>query len=222
MADKPPFKEKLSWLIESMELDLKRLNVDIRLNTEASVDMVKALNPAGIFVACGANPIVPPIPGINSANVVKAEDVLKGKASFGKNVVVVGSGMTGLETSEFILDKGSNVTLVEMLDSIGKGVNTTILYDITSRMKKQGIDIITSHKLAAVSENDVVLLNMNTLFPKKIKADTVVLALGVAPNNELIAKFEENFENVKAVGDAVRGGRIAEALDDGFSKSFIF
>ena len=50
----------------------------------------------------------------------------------------------------------------------------------------------------------------------------MVLALGVAPNNELIAKFEENFENVKAVGDAVRGGRIAEALDDGFSKSFIF
>ena len=222
MADKPPFKEKLSWLIDSMELDLKRLNVDVRLNTEATVDTVKALNPAGVFIACGANPIVPPIPGIGSANVVKAEDVLKEKASFGKNVVVVGSGMTGLETSEYILDKGSNVTLVEMLDSIGKGVNSTILFDITSRMKKQGIDIVISHKLAAVQGNDVVLVNMNTMFSKTIKADTVVLALGVAPNREFATKFEENFENVKVIGDAVCSGRIAEALDDGFSKSFIF
>ncbi len=222
IADKPAFKEKLTWLTESMALDLKRLNVDVRLNTEATAEAVKALNPVGVFVACGANPIAPSIPGIDSSKVVKAEDVLRGKSSFGKNVVVVGSGMTGLETSEFILDRGSKVTLVEMLDSIGNGVNSTILYDITARMKKHEPEIVKSHKLTAVNEKGAVLVNMKTMLSKVVEADTVVLALGVAPNKKLTAQFEENFDNVIFIGDAVRGGRIVEALNDGFSKSFVF
>lgn len=222
IADKPVFKEKLSWLSQSMALDLKRLNVDIRLNTEATVDSVKTLNPAGVFIACGARPIVPSILGIDSSKVLKAEDVLRGKVSFGKNVVVVGSGMTGLETSEFILNKGSKVTLVEMLDTIGKGINATILYDITNRIKKLGIEILTSHKLSTITENGIGLINMKTMLSKALDADTVILALGVTPNNNLVTKFEKNFKNVRVIGDAARGGRIVDALNDGFSKSFVF
>lgn len=220
IADKPAYKEKLSWLIHSMSSDLKRLNVDIRLHTEATVESVKALNPDGVFIACGASPIIPNIPGVDK--VIKAEDVLTEQASFGKNVIVVGSGMTGLETSEFMLSKGSNVTLVEMLDAVGNGINPTILYDQTTRLNKYGINIMTSHKLTAVTEEGVILVNMKNLFSKTLKADTVVLALGVSPNKNIVAKFEEHFDDVRIIGDAAKGGKIVDALNDGFCKSFVF
>lgn len=222
IADKPAYKEKLTWLAQSMAMDLERLNVEIRLNTEATVESVKALNPEGVFIACGAKPIVPDIPGVDSSNVIRAEDVLTEKASFGQNVVVVGSGMTGLETSEFILNKGSKVILVEMVDTIGNGINPTILYDLTSRLKKYGIDIMTSHKLASVTEKGVALVNMKTLLSTTLDADTVVLALGVSPNKDVVKGFEENFENIKIIGDAICGGKIVDAINDGFSKSFVF
>lgn len=222
IADKPPFKEKLSWLADTMAQDLKGLKVDIRLNTKATIEIVNELNPVGVFVACGAKPIVPAIPGIESQKVVKAEDVLLGRAQVGEKVAVIGSGLTGLETAELMAGKGSEVKVVEMLDTIGNGINPTILYDLTTRMKQMGIQMMPSHKLVGIGEEEMTLVNMKNMSAKNLKVDTVVLAIGVSPQKDMVQGFEQAFDEVHVIGDAAHGGKIVDALEDGFGKAFIF
>lgn len=221
-ASKPPHKEKIGWLVETMAEELRRLNVDIRLNTEATVEIVKPLGPAVVFVAAGAAPIIPQIPGVDRANVITAEEYLQNGADVGKSVAVIGSGLTGCETAEDLAGKGHKVTLVEMLKKVGPGVNETVLYDVMSRFNKGDTAILTSHRLMDITDQGVVLLDMKATATTVLPVDTVVLAMGVRPRCNVAQPFIDTFDDVILIGDNVKGGRIAEAISDGFSRAFSF
>jgi NADPH-dependent 2,4-dienoyl-CoA reductase/sulfur reductase-like enzyme len=222
VADKPPFKEKLTWLADTMTEELKRLGVEVRLDTAATVEDVAALSPVGVFLAAGARPIRIPIPGIDGDNVATAEDVLTGKATVGKAVAVIGSGLTGIETAEALAEKGHAVTLVEALPAIGPSVNPNILYDVTTRLNKYNTTYLPAHKLMAISNGAIVLLKARAVNSTVVATDSVVLAIGVSPDAAFTQQFREKFERVVVVGDNVKGGRIADAINDGFSKAFAF
>lgn len=219
-ADKPPYKEKIGWLIDTMTEELQRAGVEVRLGAEATVDAVKALNPVGVFLAGGARPIIPGIPGTDRPNVITAEDYLLGKATPSKAVAVIGSGLTGCETAEDLVSKGHKVTLVEMLKDIGVGIYPTVLYDVMSRFKKGDSAVMTAHKLMAVTDEGAVLLNTVTNQTATLPVDTVVLALGVTPRRALAEEFAAAFDEVIVLGDNTKSGRIAEAIADGFSRAF--
>ena len=184
--------------------------------------MVKELNPAGVFVACGATPIIPPIPGIDSKKVVTAEDVLSGRAATEGKVAVIGSGLTGCETAEKMAEEGHPVALVEMAKTIGAGIYPSILMDIMGRLQAHQPQILPGHKMAAVTEKGVLTINVATGEKVEIEADTIILALGVTPRRSLVEEFEAAFKEVRVIGDAARGGRIVEAVEDGFGKAFVF
>ncbi len=223
VADKPLRKEKITLLKNGMETQVKKHeNIEVRLNTEATVAMVKELNPAGVFVACGATPMIPPIPGIDSKKVVTAEDVLSGRAAVEGKVAVIGSGLTGCETAEKMAEEGHPVALVEMAKTIGAGIYPSILMDIMGRLQAHQPQILPGHKMAAVTEKGVLTINVATGEKVEIEADTIILALGVTPRRSLVEEFEAAFEEVRVIGDAARGGRIVEAVEDGFGKAFVF
>ena len=223
MADKPLRKEKITLLKNGMETQVKKHeNIEVRLNTEATVAMVKELNPAGIFVACGATPMIPPIPGIDSKKVVTAEDVLSGRVAVEGKVAVIGSGLTGCETAEKMAEEGHPVALVEMAKTIGAGIYPSILMDIMGRLQAHQPQILPGHKMAAVTEKGVLTINVATGEKVEIEADTIILALGVTPRRSLVEEFEAAFEEVRVIGDAARGGRIVEAVEDGFGKAFVY
>ncbi len=100
VADKGMGKEKITRLVDSMIARAEEIGVELRLGEEATIEKVKALSPCGVFVACGARPFIPPVPGIDGKNVVTAEDVLLGQADIKGEIVIVGSAVTGLETTE--------------------------------------------------------------------------------------------------------------------------
>jgi len=223
VADQTPFKEKITMLVKSLTAQVNaEKNIEVRLNTEATPEIVKELNPAAVFVACGAAPIVPRLPGMDSDKVVKAEDILFGLKEVKGRVVVIGSGLTGLETAEKLAMEGHEVTVVEMAKEVGPGIYRTVLYDITSRLNKHNTKLLPNHQLMAVTEDGALV--MNTLNSQKmtIQADTIVLALGVSPRKEVVNRFEEAFDEVRVIGDASKGGRIVEAMNDGFGKAFVF
>ncbi|MEI3525974.1 MAG: FAD-dependent oxidoreductase [Eubacteriales bacterium] len=118
-ADKPAFKDKLTRLSETMETRIRHLGVEVRLDTAATPELVSTLNPVGIVVACGAEPVIPPLPGMQQNHVCTAEDVLTGKANPTGQVAVIGSGLTDLETSEMLLSRGLSVSIVEMASEDG-------------------------------------------------------------------------------------------------------
>lgn len=212
VAEKPLLKEKLGAYKESLIARInKDANIEVRLSCPATLENVKELNPVGVFIATGGTPIVPNIPGIDGANVMSAEDVLLGKKTPTGKVAVIGGGITGLETAETLGDKGHQVTLVEMMKEVGRGLYKSVLVDVMMRYKKMGIEVKTCERLMNIGEKDITLMNTVTTQLSKVEADTVVVALGVRPVNDLVDTFYDNFENVFVIGDADRSGRIVDA-----------
>ncbi len=216
------WEDKVKAMNDGLISEIEASSVEVRLGKKASVEDVKALNPSSVFVAVGASPSIPPIPGIDKDNVQKAEDVLLGKVKPVGRVLIIGSGLTGLETAEVLAEKGHPVTVVEMQKEIGPGINRTILIDLMMRFKKFNPALLPNHKLLSISDQGVMLMNQQTSQGIFVEADTVVLALGVTPRRDMVAAFRQSFSDVRVVGDANRGGRIQEAIKDGFQEAFAF
>ncbi|MFB0921779.1 MAG: FAD-dependent oxidoreductase, partial [Oscillospiraceae bacterium] len=85
------------------------------------------LKPDAVVVAAGGAAIIPEIPGVHGENVYSVEDVLSGKAGLTKkNIILVGAGMTGIETAEYLCSAGNKVTVVDMLNKIAPDGTGTI------------------------------------------------------------------------------------------------
>lgn len=222
IADKPILKDKLGAYKDSMIARINKSGIEVKLGTAATVEAVKAIDPAGVFIATGGTPIVPPIPGLDQDNVMTAEDVLLGRKTPTGTVAVIGGGMTGMETAETLAAKGHKVTLIEMTKEIGRGLYRSVLADFMLRFKKSDPTILTYTRLMGVNGTTVSLLNTMTSQACAIEADTIVLALGTKPDRQLTEEFEKAFGDVVVLGDANRPARIVEATFDGLGRASTF
>ncbi|MDU3243866.1 MAG: FAD-dependent oxidoreductase [Clostridiales bacterium] len=127
LAKKPPLKERMQWIADYYQEEFERLGVEVRLHTEATPELIMECEPDGVIIATGSVSVVPSkIPGIHGENVYTVEEVLSGKANLKeKKVVVIGAGLTGLETAEYLGDLGNKVTIVDMLGEVAPGCNHT-------------------------------------------------------------------------------------------------
>ncbi len=222
VAVKPILKEKLAAYEASMIRRVEKAGIEVRLNTEATVENVKEINPAGVFLATGSTPIIPNLPGVDLPNVMTAEQVLMGEKEVKGEVVVIGGGVTGMETAETIASRGNKVTIVEMQKGIGEGIYRSVLADYMSHFQKLGVQVMTYEKVMSIKENGVVLMKVIGSAIHEIPADTVVLSLGVKSNNDLVDTFDAAFDNVIVLGDANKPGRIAEANSDALGRASTF
>ena len=135
-------------------------------------------------------------------------------------VAVIGSGLTGLETAEMLLSRGSKVSIVEMAPQIGPGIFGAILNDELSRITPHSPAMYPGHKLVSIQKDSVTLeANGATV---DVAADSVVLALGVRSRTAVVQAFQKEFDQVVAVGDARKGGRIATAIREGYEAAYTF
>ncbi|MGE5761528.1 MAG: FAD-dependent oxidoreductase, partial [Gemmatimonadota bacterium] len=222
VADKGIHREKIARLVDSLIAQVADSGIEVRLGQEATVQKVQALSPAGVFVAWGARPFIPPVPGIAGGNVVTAQDVLLGWAQAKGDCVIVGSGMTGLETAEVVLSGGHQVTVVEMLPQIGTGAEPIVLGDLMHRLAPYHPDYLPGHRLVRITPDGVDLECLATQQPVSVPADTVILALGVRPRADVVEGFTAAFPEARFVGDSVRGGRIVDATQDAYGQAFVF
>ena len=221
IAKLPPFKANLQGITDVMALEMAEAGVTVKLNTEATPELVASMNPVGVFLAVGAPPVVPgAIPGIEKA--VLAEDVILGKAPCKGSVVLIGTGLTGLECAEMILEQGHPLTMVEMNPAVGQGIYNVVFNDIYSRIQPHDPVVLTRHKLTAVTDDGVTAEDLSTGETKTIAADTVVLALGTHNQEAMAEQFEAAGLTTVLVGSAETPGRIAGATRDGFEKAWVF
>lgn len=222
LGSKPPLKTKLDDFLAYLENEMKRLGVEVRMSTLASVDTIKALDPYAVFVAPGAEPNVPNIPGVEGQNVCTIEDILSGRIILkDKKVIVVGSGLTGLETAEYLAEGNNLVTVIEMQNEIAKGAYKPNVIDVVMRLKKNNVEMIPRLQLKAIDESGITVLNTFSNKVSTMVADAVVLSLGVKVNHTLVESFKANFENVFVLGDAKKPGRIGQAMETGMEKAYI-
>lgn len=222
LATKPPLKDKLNWFLDYQKLAIKKLNVEVRLNEKATLEKINEINPYAVFISAGSKPVVPPIPGVEQNFVYTSTDILEGKVTLeNKNIVIAGSGMTGLEISELLTSKGNKVTVIEMADKIAPAGYIPNVVDITMRLTKSGVKLLPCSKLTNINEGEITIENTKDKKATTIKADAVVLSLGVRPNNEMVQAIEENYKIVEVLGDACKPGRVVDAMLNGFEKAYV-
>jgi len=222
LAAIPPHKEMLAELIKTQALELELAGVDVRLNTEATVELIRSFDPYGVIVATGGTPIVPAIPGADMAHVCTAEQVLSGQVQVkGEKVVVVGGGVTGLETAE-VLSANHSVTVVEMAKNVGTTLYTTVKLFLMGRLQAAGVKIMTEQKLTQITADEVILTRGNAEELCCLQADAVVLAMGVRPDRSLAEQIMAEFDHVTYVGDVSRTGQIADAMREANDKAYVF
>jgi 2,4-dienoyl-CoA reductase-like NADH-dependent reductase (Old Yellow Enzyme family) len=115
IAALPPFKGDIFPWIDYLVNQVEKAGVEVKLNTDATAEIVTKRNPDAVVIATGSIPAMPGIPGIDKPNVVTAQDVLSGKTKAGQNVVIIGGGMVGCETGHYLAEQGKTVTIIEIL-----------------------------------------------------------------------------------------------------------
>ena len=185
------------------------------ISTEATPERVRSENPDVVIIAAGSVPIIPQIPGINGENVVLAGNVDTGEAEVGNRVVVAGAGLTGSETALLLAQQGKEVTLIDMLsmeqiDTNAKFMDTRTLRRLLAENK---VDIMTEVRLEAVEESKVIVTDKKGK-KKEIPCDTVVLALGVRPREDIVSIFAGNYEvaSLRGFGPPVKASTQRECV----------
>ncbi|MCR4855331.1 MAG: NAD(P)/FAD-dependent oxidoreductase [Erysipelotrichaceae bacterium] len=221
LAALPPNKSMIAEFVETMEEQLKAAGVEVRLSTPASMEAIKAINAEAVFMAAGGKAQRPLIEGIERA--VTAEDYLAGKAEVkGENVVIVGGGVTGLETAE-CLSKDHKVTVVEMLDKVGGNLYPSVVMHLAQEIMKAGGTIAKGKALMAVKEDGVVVKDTHSNEETLIPADTVVLAMGVRSQRPDYEELKKEYgPRLILVGDSDRPGQIYDALHSGHDRAFVY
>ena len=222
LAAIPPYKGMISEFVETQKAEIERAGVEVVLNCKADVNTVKEIGAKAVFVASGGNPIVPAsIEGIEKA--VTAESILSGKAKVeGQNVVVVGGGVTGLETAEY-LSPSHKVTVVEMLDKVGGNLYPSVTMHLVQEIMKNGGSIKKGSALVKIEDGKVIVKKAGETEIEEIPCDHVILAMGVRSNREGLEELKAEFgDNVVCVGDASRPAQIYDALHSAYNKAFVF
>ena len=178
LASVPPRKSEILRGVKYYEKVLPQLHVDIRMNTVMSNEELNGYDE--VIIAAGAHNMDLPMP-VENSNVVSAWDVLEGKEVTGK-CVILGGGLVGAETAEYLANKGHEVTIVEMMERIAAQESQTVLPLMMKDFAEHNVQQMTNTKVASISNNTVKDVNTKDGTEIEIKADTIVAALGSRKN----------------------------------------
>ncbi len=210
----PPHKEELGNLTKYLSRQMDKLGVNVRLGEEANGKAITNAEPDVVIIATGATPIIPDIPGAKGKNVILATDVLKGHREVSQNVLIVGGGMVGCETAEFLAVSGKKVTILEMLGRIGADIERANRWVIMGRLRSLGVRMERNAKVEEITESGVRVIRDGKA--EFLEGDRVVLAVGMESNRKLAQELEGKVAELHVVGDSAKPGKIAQAIESGF------
>ncbi|MFC2008883.1 FAD-dependent oxidoreductase [Chloroflexota bacterium] len=214
----PGFKADTARLVEWYSQELRRLRVDVRLNSDVSVESLQDADAHVVILATGSRPLVPKNQCTAADKVVDATEVLTGARPTGNRVVVVGGGLVGCETALWLAQQGKAVSLVEMLPTLmsaGLSVPHPVKLMLLDLMAFHGVSISTDTKFLDATEQGAVVVT-NGRNETTIPAETIVLALGLCANQDLFRALGGQYPNVHMIGDAIQPRNIMYAIWDAY------
>ena len=212
VASVPPHKDKIQWLLNYLVQQVQQSGVDIHLNEEVTSDMVRSIAPDVVIVATGAKPIEI---FMQHPNAITAHDLLtQGVTYAGKMVVIIGGGLIGCETAEYLATQGNQVVILEMMTDVATDMDPTSRADLMMRLADLGVDIKTNFRVTEIAGNKVVgeLCNEEFGAYQEYEADFIVIAVGSQPNSSLAESLKGTLDQMYVVGDCFTPGRIVTAI----------
>jgi 2-enoate reductase len=215
-ASVPEFKRDLGWLRDYYQTQLRKLAVKVELGKEVTPELIEEVRADVVIVATGSTPIIPEIPGVGADKVITAIDLLLGEKEAGQNVIVVGGGLVGCEVAVYLAQKGKRVTIVEMLGRIIPDVFEANRQYLFKALAENGVCVLTDASLGRITDEGAVIVNKRRRYQADLKADTVVLAVGLKPEADLAKALDGNLAEIYSVGDCHEPRKILDAVWDAF------
>lgn len=212
----PPRKEEMRRAAQDLIHAVCNAGVHLCMGQTRTAEQLKDAGFEAVINAVGAHSAAPRIPGIDSVNVADAWKVLAGEQQVYGTVAVIGGGMVGCETAEYLAARGCKVSVIEMMDKIAAGESTTILPTLLENYKTYGVEQYPSHKVKEFRMDAVVCENKGGA-EVTIPCDYIVLAMGARSNEFDAAALEAANIPVYSIGDAAgKAADISNAIRTGY------
>lgn len=212
----PPRKEEMRRAAQDLIHAVCNAGVHLCMGQTRTAEQLKDAGFEAVINAVGAHSAAPRIPGIDSVNVADAWKVLAGEQQGYGTVAVIGGGMVGCETAEYLAARGCKVSVIEMMDKIAAGESTTILPTLLENYKTYGVEQYPSHKVKEFRMDAVVCENKDGA-EVTIPCDYIVLAMGARSNEFDAAALEAASIPVYSIGDAAgKAADISNAIRTGY------
>ena len=212
----PPRKEEMRRAAQDLIHAVCNAGVHLCMGQTRTAEQLKDAGFEAVINAVGAHSAAPRIPGIDSVNVADAWKVLAGEQQVYGTVAVIGGGMVGCETAEYLAARGCKVSVIEMMDKIAAGESVTILPTLLENYKTYGVEQYPSHKVKEFCMDAVVCENKDGA-EVTIPCDYIVLAMGARSNEFDAAALEAAGIPVYSIGDAAgKAADISNAIRTGY------
>ncbi len=194
---------------------LKNPNIEVRLCTTATPELLAELKPDACIVAIGAQALIPPIPGIDGMNVVLGTDVAGHEDKVGKTVIMLGGGLIGCETAIHLAMKGREVVLVEMGDKLARDSAQAPREAVLRQLhERENIQCSPKPRCVEITPDGIICEGPEGTV--SFQAETVVVAAGMKSLTAEAYRYSEAQNRMLVVGDAKKPGKILNATSDGF------
>lgn len=216
-ASRPPYKSEFAEMVKYLIRQINKLGVETRLGVEADLETIAALSPDDVIIATGSYPYLPPIPGLNGPKVRTALEVLSEEGPAPTKVLIIGGGMTGCETAEFLAEHGSEVILVEMTDTLARDAGPRSSYPLKQRIaKNENINIRLNTIVVEVGDSWAILQSRG--IRERVEGlGMIVVAAGMISNRALAEQLINSDLGVRVhvIGDAERPRKAVDAIYEG-------
>ena len=200
---KPEFKKDVRKYVDwAKRMTQRNDNIHIKLKAEATPEMIKAEGYDAAIIAIGAEPIIPEFVNNYGNKVVWAGDVENGEAETGNRVIIVGAGMTGMESALLLGNQGKKVTVIDMVkvSETGTGGTKMNIIALHNMLEERGVEILDETKLEEITDKGIIVQDA-TGAKKEMACDTVVLSLGLRAKTNAVRAFADCADEVFFVGD---------------------
>ncbi|MGA2464844.1 MAG: FAD-dependent oxidoreductase [Thermodesulfobacteriota bacterium] len=214
LASIPPKKQVLKEFIDQLERRLQKLPIKIIIGKPFSPASLRRGKPDGVIIATGAKPFFPPIDGIHEAKAISVEDALSSSTPLGEKVLVVGGGGIGAEVADYLSENRKEVTLIEMREGIALDQVGHLQHFLNKRLREKGVQILISTKAIRFEKGGLWVEDPQGT--RKLEGfDSIVIALGSIPNDELVKLLKGKVPEIYVVGDASKPREVMEAVFEG-------
>lgn len=210
----PPMKWETASLVTALTAEAKATGVEILLQTEADAAYIKQFAADEVILATGSKTLVPKIPGIEDQRVISAIDLLNGDVWVGEKIAILGGGMIGAETADYIAEYEKEVTIFEMADQIAGDMWRAMKMNVLPRLKRHEVTIHTGSKVVGIEVGKISYEKNGQRYESEA-FDTIILALGLKSENHLSEELTQAGIAHQVIGDVVKPGRFYEVLVQG-------
>ena len=210
----PPMKQELTKAIKYLSTQVEKLGVKVETGKEVTPELISQWKPDAVVIATGSSPVIPDIARVNNPKIVIARDVLSGTATIGNKALIIGGGIVGSETADFISELSVDVTLLELSEDIAEDMVIWQKEFLLERLAMRGVKVIISAEVKEILDDGVIFTKENREVSIR-GVDNIIIAMGAKSINELSEKIKDEVSELYIIGDASEPRKALEAIREG-------